>query len=163
MSDSILENAISASGTHQFNVGGNVYTIQLLPATKGLVIGTDLIKLAAPVLGLFADNSDDEFALPEEQDLFFQASTVLVNNMDKLDIVEMVQDLLTGMTFNSKTVEFDSHFRGDYGTLLMVLETALKENFGSFLSSYLKVKGIEIPSLRDLIKKDQSQKEQDSE
>jgi len=165
MDNDILKAAVNATGVKTFEVGGNIYSITLLPASKGLVVGTQLLKVFAPVLGIMADKNtgDDGFTLPDEQTMFYEASTVLVSGMENIDILELVTLLLAGLKFNNEGVVFDTHFRGKYGELLLVLETALKENFGDFLSSYLKAKGLEIPTLRDMMKpKVQPQDESDS-
>jgi hypothetical protein len=151
----ILQNAKKASGTHQFqlNDSGSFYTMQLLPATTGLSIGLELIKMAAPVLGILADSSDEENTLiSNDSTMFFEASTVLVSSMGDIDTVNLVKILLNELKFNGTEVVFDTHFRANYGELIAVLEVSLRENFGDFFTSYLKAKGLEIPTLGNLMK-----------
>lgn len=149
----ILNNAKKMSGTHQFELDGNAYSLQLLPASKGFSIGMELIKIAAPIVGVFADKSQTEDAMfPEDNDMFFEASSILVSGMDKINVGNIVQELLSDLRCNGEVVNFDIHFRANYGTLIAILEVALKENFSDFFSSYLKAKGLEIPSLGSLMK-----------
>lgn len=165
MTNPVFENAKKASGIHQHEINGNLYSIKLLPASVGLGVGTKLIKMFAPVIGIVADNSNEEkFVIPEDNNFFFEASTVLVNSMDEDSVVEMVRLLLADLSYNGVTVDFDTHFRSKYGELFAVLEVALKENFGDFLVSYLKAKGLEIPSFRELMRKrETTQEQQESE
>lgn len=154
---------VADAGSRQIVIGDKTYGIQLLPATAGLQLGNRLIKGFAPTLGVFLDNEENtEFSL--EQTLFTDAAIALTRHMDDMDVVAIIKGMLAGLTCNAKPVEFDQEFRGNYGTLMAIVEFALKENFSDFFTDYLKAKGLDTETLRSLmVRKADTPEKSDSE
>ncbi len=147
----IAAQAAAQAGIKQKTFGNNTYSIKLLPATQGLVTGQRIVKAFGPALGVLLDSGSQEGLYPEEDKLYTDLSVAIVHQLDDLEIVQTIKELLAGLSCNSQAVDFDKHFAGEYGELIAVVEYALKENFSDFFTSYLKAKGLEIPTLRSMM------------
>ena len=148
--EQIIQDAVAQSGFKETIVNNKQYKVLLLPATRGLTIGQKLVKLVLPLFGILEDNNDEDKFLGEDKTLFTDLSIMVVRSMDDIDMVNTIKELLTGCYCNGQLVEFDTHFAANYGELIAVVEFALKENFGDFFTSYLKAKGLPIPTLREM-------------
>lgn len=128
----------------------NEFSIKLLPARRGFVLGMELIKVFLPALAAYYDGiNKEEFILPEENTLFSDVAVTLVAHSDRLDIAGIVVELTEGVMKNNSEVDVDVEFAGKYGDFLVLIEGILRENFSDFFTEYLKEKGLEIPwSLR---------------
>lgn len=166
--DNLFEQELKKAGGRQKVIGENTYSIKLLPATVGLKLGNQMIKGLAPVIAVLADNSMGNGAVSvkgdalvmEEQTLFTDMAVALVRQLDELDAVLIIKSLLFEASCNGQPIDFDNHFMGRYGELISIVEYALKENFGDFFIEYLKGKGLEIPTLRSLMKVNQGTQEE---
>jgi len=139
-------------GIRQKNIGSDVYTLELLPTIIGLKVTAKLTTLFAPVLGSMADSSESKpFIMPEEDATWSQAALLLVGQMDKVDVVDLIVVLLSSIKKNGQAVDIDQDFKGEYGDLLELVVFSLKENFGSFFTKMLKDKGLEIPILSKMM------------
>ena len=84
--------------------------------------------------------------------MFTDLAIALVRQLDELELEETCRVLLAGLTCNGQPVDYETHFAGNYSAYIQVIEYALKENFGSFFTDYLKAKGLEIPTLMAMLK-----------
>lgn len=148
--DSIIQQAAHQAGIKQKTVNDKVYSVKLLPATRGMTISSRLAKALGPAVAVIVD-SKDEVYLPGEQSFYTDIAVALVSQLDQLALEETVKELLNGLTCDGQPVNFDTHFAGNYGSLVIVVEYALQENFGNFFTEYLKAKGLEIHTLRDMM------------
>ena len=124
-------------------IGGKKYVIQMLPALQGVSLAKRILKSVVPLLGIWADGDKKEgFILPEDDNLFAELAIMFTGKLDDLNVEEVIVALTAGLTCDGKEVDFNTHFRKNYAELLLVLEEALKENFGSFFVDYLEAKGI---------------------
>lgn len=142
-------------------INGKSYSIQLLPASVGLDVSQKIIKTVGPALGVILD-SKEEFEF-EESTFFTDLAIALTRSIDELDLINMSKALLKGSYCDTQEITFDTHFAGNYGELLSVLEFALKENFGDFFTSYLKGKGLEIHTLRQMMTPKKVEKQEELE
>lgn len=133
-------------------IGKDTYQLELLPAKAGFSLSLKLSKVLIPLLGTGFD------AMEDEDGGFTRMSLILVEQMDQVDISELVDTLLEGLIVNGDVVDFDVHFRGNYGALTEVIGFSLKENFGSFF----EVKGL-TARLSEVMKKVLPQGEQAEE
>lgn len=144
-------------------INGRTYSIKLLPASVGIKVKEKIIKAFGPALGVLIDSSsiEEEFLLPEEQTFWTNIAIAIVSNMSELDLVATLKVLTSQSWCNGKEIDFDEHFAGNFGELYILVEFILKENFGDFFTVFLKAKGIEIPTLGEMmtIVKAQSQGE----
>ena len=124
-------------------INGKKYVIQMLPAMQGVSLAKRILKSVVPLLGMWADGEKKEdFILPEEDNLFAELALMFNSKLDELNVEEVIAALVSGLTCDGKEVEFNTHFRQNYSELLLVLEEALRGNFGSFFVEYLEAKGI---------------------
>ena len=144
----IANNALAQKGYKTINIDGDMYAIKLLPATQGLGLALNLIKIFLPSLGAWADGEKREgLILPEDDSMFSEIAMLLVSQMDKIDLAGVVKSLLNGLMVNNQSIDFDTHFSGNYEALVELVEVAMKENFGSFFTNYLRKKGIGLKGL----------------
>ena len=136
------------AGIRTKDIEGKKYTIKLLPATVGLKVGEKIIKACGPALGVLLDSGDSGGF-----DLYTDLSIAIVKQLDELDLIDTVKVLFADSYCGSQAIEFDTHFAGNYGELILLVEYALKENFGDFFIKYLKAKGLEIHTLREMMTK----------
>lgn len=148
----IAQQAAALAGIKQKTIQGKVYSIKLLPASQGLTVGQNIIKGFAPALGVLFDSKLEEDSLfPEEQTVFTDLAIAVVRQMDSLELTSVIQLLMQGLSCDGQAVDFDTHFAGNYAALLSVVEYSLRENFGDFFTLYLKEKGLEIHTLREMM------------
>lgn len=143
--------AANSLGVRQVQIGGRLYTLNLMPAIKGFTLGTKLVKTVLPAIGSYFDRREPDPLFPEEQNLWATAATLLVREMDALELEALIATLLEGLIVDGAQANIDTVFAGHYGQLLSVIEWSLKENCGDFFTEYFKVKGIEIPSLKEMM------------
>ncbi len=145
-----FEQANNEAGLRRKEINGKLYCIQLLPASKGLTIGKRLIKSLGTALGVVLDSNDNPFAA---ETIFTDLSIAIVSKIDDLDLEATIKELLGYCSCGGNQIDFDRHFAGNYGEMVAVVEFALRENFGDFFTDYLKAKGLEIHTLREMMNK----------
>ena len=112
------------------HVDGVDYKISQFPATKALGIEARLIKLLGPAfieLQSAASDGDGEKVLGE-------AITALIASMDKVDVVQLVKDLVSNTTKGTAAINFDVEFAGRTGALFELVKEVLKANFADVFS-----------------------------
>ena len=154
-----VEQAAYNLGQRTQQIGERSYTLTLMPAIKGFTLGTKLVKSLLPALGSYFDRKDPHPLFPEEQNLWATAASLLVRELDSLEVEEIISTLLGGLSVDGSKANIDIVFAGHYGQLLSVIEWSLKENCGDFFTEYFKGKGIEIPSLKEMWAQAQVQQE----
>lgn len=159
-----FEEALKATNTKTKEINGKNYTITLLPTEVGLKVQEKIIKGLGPTFGVLADNAMlGDVVFPEDKQLFTDMSIALVKNMADLDMVGTIKILVASSYCNGTPIEFNKHFAGNYGELYLLVEFALRENFGDFFTLILKEKGIEIHTLRKMMNQVMGQKLDESE
>lgn len=151
MSQDFVQEIAQSSGLIQKEFNGDTYTLKLLPASKGMMMGKRLISTFAPALGVLMDSTTKDPIFVEENTMCTDLAVAIVSQLDQLDFEKTIIDLLTGMTCNGQGIVFDTHFAGKYGLLLNCVEWAIKENFGDFFTEWLKGKGLSIPTLKSMM------------
>lgn len=131
-------------------INGKTYSIKLLDAMPAFVTGLQLVRAFLPALGGFLDGAKREgLVLPEEESLFAETAMLLVSQLDKVNLAEVVSYLLQDARCDKQTFDYNSHFRGKIGDFLSLVEFALRANFSDFFTGYLKEKGLSLQSLRE--------------
>lgn len=151
MSQDFVQEEARKAGLIQKQFNGQTYTLKLLPAIKGMMMGKRLITSFAPALGVLMDSSSEDSLYANEQTICTDVAVAIASQLDQLDFEKTIIDLLTGMTCNGQPIEFNSHFQAKYGLLLNCVEWAIVENFGDFFTEWLKGKGLSIPTLKSMM------------
>lgn len=110
-------------------ISGNTVQITLLPATEGITMAKELAEVVVPTVGTFYQG------ISEGNVDFEGLSMVLISEMGKLNITEIIHRLVRGMAINGGDVNFDEYFMANYGLLIQIIAFALKENFQSFFDA----------------------------
>jgi len=122
-------------------IGGKVWSIALLPATRGLDVGRRLIKIAGPALGKAVSGGKGILDAEIAGEGVGAALGELALRLGEPEAAALVKELVTtGVTCDGKEVNaatFDLIFAGDYGTLLAVASFVVEANFRLPLASWL--------------------------
>jgi len=146
----LAQQAMTKKGYQEKAINGSVYSIKLLPAFTGLAVGKQLSELALPVISMIVDQESNE-GWTEDETPLTSIALVLTSQMDKVDILQLVQQLLNGSLKDGSSFDANEEFAGLYDELFELIAFSLQVNFGSFFTKFLKAKGLEIPSLEGLM------------
>jgi hypothetical protein len=131
------------------DIKGKQYSIKLLPAMQGVALANRIIRAVMPAIGAWFDgDKKEDFILPEDNNMFTEIALLLSSKLEDVGLEEIIKALCAGLKCNGEVVDFDSHFRANYSSLLLVIETAMKENFGSFFTEYLGAKGVSLQEVK---------------
>ncbi len=148
----IAQATLDQAGVHSVKIKEKTYTIELLPATQSFAVATQLLKVFLPALGAYVDGAKKEaLVLPEENEVFTEIGLLLVSQLDKISVLDIVTLLTQNIKKDGEVISIDEEFKGNLGGLVALLEFVLKENCGSFFMDYLQAKGISLPSLKNLM------------
>ncbi|UPW35876.1 tail assembly chaperone protein [Pseudomonas phage EM] len=102
---------------------GTEYTINLLPATRGISVLKQLTSLLGPSLAKYQADSDFAGAMKE-----------LFDNIDKVPVENLIQNLMLTVFKGSMAINFDTEFAGKYDLLYALTKDVIEFNFGSVFS-----------------------------
>ena len=121
----------------EVTIGDVEYTVTTFPAFKGLTYLQKLLKIVGPAIGEifskaavegegFSDISVDDEALSF-------AIRELTTNLDKENVAQLVQDMIKdSATKSGQPISFNQEFASNYGALMKLIGTIVKENYQSF-------------------------------
>jgi hypothetical protein len=113
------------------HIDGVDYKITQFLATKGLGIEVKLMKLLGPSFMELQKASQDENA---QEAVLTAAISTLIEQFDKVDVVSLIKELLSGVTKGTATINFDQEFAGRYGAIFDLVKEVLKFNFADVFS-----------------------------
>lgn len=123
---------------NSIEIDGKVYKIDLLKAGDGIELWEELMKIVLPSVG---SGLDALRSSGQRDELFDGPSTTITeimihlsNKLDGTRLKWVSDELLGDMTCDGVPVDFDEHFKGNYGTWLKLIRFALTENFSSFFA-----------------------------
>lgn len=102
------------------SIKGNEYLITQLPGSKGVVVMKQLTKLLGPALASAQDEGNMSSAVDK-----------LIENLDSVDVLVLLQNLMSTVTKNGTTVNFDMEFAGNYDGLYMLTKEVINLNYES--------------------------------
>lgn len=144
----IAQSTLNQAGVHSVKIKNSTYTIELLPATQAFAVATQLLKVFLPAIGAYVDGAKREkLVLPEENEMFAGVGLLLVGQLDKISVLDIVTLLTQNIKKQGTVIDIDTEFKGNLGGLVALIEYVLVENCGSFFTDYLQAKGISLPSL----------------
>lgn len=105
-------------------VNGQEYLLHQFGGIKGFKLGKKVAKIILPAMGSF-------YSAEEEG-----AGGVFETLADKLDELDdqTVLELLSSVTYQNMEINFDEHFAGNYGTLILLLWEVCMFNFESLFT-----------------------------
>jgi hypothetical protein len=129
---------MSEFDTATTTIEGKEYVINMLNTSDAFIMGQDLIKLTLPSLGAAADGMFTQVSL-EEPSTFTAIAFHLIRQLGDINTLEMIKKLLKGVKVDNNPIDFEKHFRGKLDLLALLIEFAIKENFGSlFMGTSLR-------------------------
>ena len=128
------------------DVGGEQFSYDLLPASIAADMGLRLFSTVLPSLAAAIDGfSEDSFV----ESPWSEAALLLVSRADQLDLAKIIKDVLPNLRKNDQQVTLDEEFKGKLGSMILLVEHALKGNFEDFFTTYLAAKGFDLNTLKD--------------
>lgn len=125
------------------HISGQDYMITQFKATLGIKLMKQLAKLLGPAFielqkagdtgDIKGKNAEAEKAKREEQAMM-NAATVLIDNLDNVEVEQLVITLMSGVTKGTQTINFDMEFAGKYDVLFSLLKEVVSFNFGNVFS-----------------------------
>ena len=122
------------------HISGQDYMITQFKATLGIKLMKQLAKLLGPAFielqragdtgDIKGKNAEAEKAKREEQAMM-NAATVLIDNLDNVEVEQLVITLMSGVTKGTQTINFDMEFAGKYDVLFSLLKEVVSFNFGN--------------------------------
>ena len=113
------------------HIDGVDYKITQFLATKGLGIEVKLMKLLGPSFMELQKAAQDENA---QEAVLSAAITALIEQFDKVDVVALIKELLSGVTKGTATINFDQEFAGKTGGIWELVKEVVMFNFGDVFS-----------------------------
>lgn len=116
-------------------INGVEYTINTIVATKALALQPSIMKLIGRSLVAFFDGQDGSAKTPAdvaklEGEILKKIMNTFLEDVDKVDIVKLAKDLISmGATKGTMTINFDTEFTGNLGTLYKLLFEIIKLNY----------------------------------
>jgi hypothetical protein len=127
-------NAITDKFYRKQTINEREYQISMLPALKAVGMGRTLAKVLLPAIGGAIDGLRDD-GIMGTPSTFTDLAVTLCTQLDDLDLDNLILTLTKGLTCEGNEVkDINTHFQGDLGELIAVLEFALRENFSSFFT-----------------------------
>lgn len=105
-------------------VNGEDYLITQFGARAGFKLSKKVAKVVLPVMSKFYGGAEASYA---------DVMDAIVDKIDELDD-ETIALLLSRTTYQKKEINFDEHFAGNYGTLILLIWEIIKFNFDDVFS-----------------------------
>lgn len=115
----------------EIELNGDKFLITTFPAMKGMNYLKRLTRLVGPAM--MAANGEGDVL--EGKSAMQVAVEALVDATDKVEVEQLILDLLSGTTLGGKEINFDQYFSANYGTLFKLLFEVLKLNYGNFIEA----------------------------
>ena len=115
------------------HIDGTDYKITQFKATQGLAIEVKLVKLLGPAFMELQKVAQEDSENGQEA-VLSSAINTLIMQMDKVDVVSLVKELLSGVTKGTAAINFDMEFAGRYGVMIELVKEVLKANFADVFS-----------------------------
>lgn len=115
-------------------INGVEFQINKLGALKAFSMGKSLLKVVAPLFGGTLDGmrGGDYYEPPRT---FTQLALTLCDQIDKVEIEEILVELLSGATRNGVEIkDLNDNTQIDLNELIELFAFALKENFGELFT-----------------------------
>lgn len=110
----------------EVEIGSNKYQITQFGGRMGWKLGKKVSKILLPAMSKAFSEDGEEMNLAK----IFE---VVAEHLDELDD-QTITDLLSHTTVNKYALDFDNHFAGNYGELLMLLWEIVMFNYESVFS-----------------------------
>lgn len=104
-------------------IKGNTYGLILLPATKGVSVLKAVLKVLGPAWA--------ELNKQDQSSAMSGAIAALIENIDKVEVEALVNNLLLTATKENKALIVDVEFAGKYDVMFLLLKEIFEFNFGS--------------------------------
>jgi len=126
---------------HDREIGGKLWTVTLLPATRGLDVGRRLVRIIGPAIGQAIGAVGAGGIMEADASLLAGAAGSLAEHLGEPDAAALVKELVTANVqcdgVPVTAASFDVLFAGDYGTLIGVAVFVVEVNYKIPLLSWL--------------------------
>ena len=101
------------------SINGEDFLLTQFPATKGIKILKQLIKLIGPAAAEIFKEGDIGGAVGK-----------LVENLDQVDVENLLKEMVATAAKGNVAINFDNEFAGEYAKLLKLVKEIVEFNFG---------------------------------
>jgi len=112
---------------YQFEHNGSTYTMNTIPASKGLGVMKSVLKLTGSSIKGYLSAESDEEAVGN-------LIEGLVDNIDNADVEKLIVNLVSTVVKDNMAINFDEEFGANYGDLFVIVKEVFTHNFGSVFS-----------------------------
>ena len=118
-----------------FEIGGEIFSIRMFPATEGLKVATKLLKIIGEPLAELAKGASSGGT---QMDNVADAIKSLAPRLDEENVVALCMKLTSVVLVPGQHVvtldkQFNNYFAGKYGLLFKLLVKVVEYNFADFL------------------------------
>ena len=114
----------------EFEFEGVKYMATAFPAMKGLNIWKRITKLVGPALLAMAGDG----SVLDNKSAMQLAAEALIEGLDRVEVEQLVQELVASVSKGNMTINFDMEFSASYDKLAVVVWEVVQLNFGSLFS-----------------------------
>jgi len=108
-------------------INGKTWVCGKFTTSSSIKYFVRLTKLGGEAFAVISEYTGD--------DAIQKAVSLLVQNLDKDDVNDLIKGLLSNTTVDGQPINYDLEFMGDLGTLFKVLKFVVGANYGSFLAA----------------------------
>lgn len=113
------------------SINDQTYTYNTYTAKRGLNVLRRLTAIVGPGFAKLTAGVEDETVGP---DTIPEVVTSLVSRMDSDEIENLILDMTNEVYRGNVPIDFNMEFAGNYGTLVQLLISIVKENYSSLFT-----------------------------
>lgn len=115
--------------THKTVVYGDTeYMITMLPPSRAIKLLTKLTKIVGEPMAKMAAAAGDQ-----KDEMIPMAIAALTSKLEAEEVLALVKELMTCVTKDNKSINFETEFMGKLGTVLKLCKEVLEVNYSDFL------------------------------
>jgi len=112
------------------DVDGSQYKLHVFMPSRAFKLGARVAKFLGEPAVAMAGASEDKIS-----DALSSAVKALTSNLHEEEVWALIVEMLQCVTFESKPINVDNHFKGRLGHLLKVTAEVMKFQFNDFFSA----------------------------
>jgi len=114
-------------------IGDSEYMIMVLPPTRAIKLLTKLAKIIGEPMSTLTAGKQGEDGQVSGVDMLPKAVSLLMQNLDEQASINLIKEMMTCVTVDNKSVNFEKQFHGKLGELMKVCKEVLEVNYADFL------------------------------
>jgi hypothetical protein len=104
------------------------YKILVLPPSRSIKLLSKLTKIIGKPMAAVATKSGED-----RTEMIPQAVGALIENLSEDVVLQIVKELMACVFVENKSIDFEKHFHGKLGLLMVLCKEVLEVNYSDFL------------------------------